>query len=95
MSLLRRIFGPATDDATRSAVVKDGHTHAPDADPDDVVLPKEKKSSASLIAAKPPRGWKRQASEAAGGVWPWGDGDSPQGHHFGGGDSGGSSASGD
>jgi hypothetical protein len=95
MGLLRRIFGPATD-TTPAAVVKEGHTHAPDAHPDDVVLPKGKESSASLIAAKPPRGWKRQASEAAGGVWPWGGGDSPQGHHFdGGGDSGASSSGGD
>ena len=94
MGLFRRIFGPATD-TTPSVIVEDGHTHAPDADPDDVVLPKEKKSSATLVAGKPPLGWKRQASEAAGGVWPWGAGDSPQGHHFGSGDSGGSSASGD
>ena len=93
MSLLRRIFGPATA-KTPPAVVKDGHTHAPDADPDDVVLPK-KTSSPSLIAGKPPRGWERQASEAAGGVWPWSGGDSPNGHHFGGTDSGGSASSGD
>lgn len=94
MDPLRRIFGPATDTTPR-AVVKDGHTHAADADPDDVVLPKEKKSSASLVAGKPPPGWDRQASEAAGGVWPWSGGDSPNGHHFGGSDSGGSSSSGD
>ena len=94
MGILRRLFGPAID-TTPPAVVKDGHTHAPDADPDDVVLPKEKTSSTSVIAGKPPRGWERQASEAAGGVWPWSGGDSPNGHHFGGTDSGGSSSGSD
>ena len=94
MGFLRRIFGPATD-TTPPAVVRDGHAHASDADPDDVVLPKQNKSSASLVAGKPPRGWKRQASEASGGVRPWGGGENPQGRHFGGGDSGGSFSGGD
>ena len=89
MGLLRRIFGPAAD-TPPPAVVKDGHIHAPDANPDEAVLPRETKSSAGHMAGRRPRG-----STAASGGWSLGGGESPQGHHFGGGDSGGFSSSSD
>ena len=86
MSVLRRLFGPTHEPPPPEPVVsEEGHVHTPDAHPDDVVLPKQKRSSRSLLAGKPPRGWKRQASEASGGLWPWGGGENPAGHGFGGG----------
>lgn len=94
MGLLRRLFGPAFDSTPSESVEADGHVHAPDADPNDVVLPKARKSSRSLIAGKAPMGWQRQASEASGGTWPWSGSDSPGGHHFGGGSDGGGGSSG-
>jgi uncharacterized membrane protein YgcG len=89
MSLLRRLFGPALDKTPSDPVEAAGHVHAPDADPDEVVLPKQKRSSRHLVAGKPPAGWKRQASEESGGVWPWSSGDSSGSNHFGGGGDGG------
>lgn len=95
MGLLRRVLGPAFDSTPSESVEKDGHVHAPDAEPDDVVLPKTKRSSRSLIAGKPPLGWQRQASDASGGVLPWSGDDSDGGHHLGGsGDGDGSSSAG-
>lgn len=75
MGLLRRLFGPAFDADPSEPSAHAGHVHARDADPDDVVLPKQNKSSRSLLAGKPPLGWKRQALEQSGGVWPWGGGE--------------------
>jgi hypothetical protein len=92
MGLLRRYFGPSQPGAPPEATVEDGHMHAPDAHPDEVVLPKQKRSSRSLLAGKPPRGWKRHASDAGGGLWPGdgpGDSSSSFGADSGGGDSGG------
>ncbi len=95
MGFLRRLFGPALEPTPSQVVEHDGHVHAPDADLDDVVLPKQKRSSRHLIAGKPPSGWRRQAAEASGGIWPWSGGDGSGGHHFGtGGDGGGGGGAG-
>lgn len=97
MGFLRRLFGPEADaDLPRrspeSVVGEDGHARTPDAHPDDVFLPKQKRSGTSLLGGKPPAGWKRQASEATGGgLAPWTSGNSENGHHFGSGGGGGSS----
>lgn len=77
MGFLRRIFDAASASTPSEPVEVDGHVHAPDADPETVVLPKTRKSGRSLTAGKPPRGWRRHASQASGG-------DSPGGHDFGG-----------
>ena len=94
MGLLRRIFGPALESTPQEPVEIEGHTHAPDADPDDVVVPKQKKSSKSLISGKPPLGWKREVSEDSGGIWPWSGADSHGGGDYSGGDSGGGGSGG-
>jgi hypothetical protein len=65
---------------------RDGHTYGADATPDDVVLPKTKRSSRSGLAGKPPAGWKRHATQDSGGVWRWstGSGGSGDSGHSGG-----------
>lgn len=94
MGLVRRLFGPALDEGAPAAPEeREGHVHAPDASPDEVVLPKRRRSSRALLAGKPPTGWRRQASESSGGVWPWSGGDS-SGGDGGGGDWGGGGGSG-
>ena len=97
MALFRRLFGSGSEPTRSEPVEKDGHVHAPDADPDDVVLPKQKRSSQSLIAGKPPAGWRRHASDASGGIWPCSGGEGQGASDSGGsgGDSGGSSGGGD
>ena len=94
MGLLERLFGPATKPSPTEPEVRDGHVHGPDAAPDDVVLPKTKRSSRSGLAGKPP-GWKRQVTENSGGVWPWSGGSGDGGHYSGGsgGDGGGGGGS--
>ncbi|CAA9498546.1 MAG: hypothetical protein AVDCRST_MAG53-2265 [uncultured Solirubrobacteraceae bacterium] len=95
MGLLERLFGPATKPSPTEPEVRDGHVHGPDAAPDDVVLPKTKRSSRSGLAGKPPAGWKRQVTENSGGVWPWSGGSGDGGHYSGGsgGDGGGGGGS--
>lgn len=85
MGWLRRYFGPVLDEGPTSS--SDGR--APDALPEDVFLPKQRQSSRSLLAGKPPFGWQRHASDASGGPWPWSGGSDGDGGSGGGASGGG------
>lgn len=95
MGFLDRLFGPVVKGEAKVSPSDGGHGHhhAPDADPDDVVLPKTKRSSRSQLGGKPPVGWERHSVESTGGFWPWGGGSSDGGSGHGGSDSGGGGGS--